>query len=241
MRKLLFTILFFSSLTLCAQKGFSADTIPDNVWTSMQGKTYIPNDNIQRSDLRYVRVLHWDYDGKSHLGELICNKEIAEKLVVIFKELYAARYPIQHIELPEKYNADDEKQMRANNTSCFCYRQIAGSKRLSYHARGLAIDINPLYNPQVRHTKDGKTITAPKTAARYADRNKTFKYKVTRDDLAYKLQNTVSNGVATGSTAKTISTLNTVKPAPSCCLRLFALSLLRRDTLCRDHEGIDLL
>ena len=55
------------------------------------------------------------------------------------------------------------------------------------------------------------------------------------------LQNTVSNGVATGSTAKTISTLNTVKPAPSCCLRLFALSLLRRDTLCRDHEGIDLL
>jgi hypothetical protein len=187
MRKLLFTILFFSSLTLCAQKEFSADTIPDNVWTSMQGKTYIPNDNIQRSDLRYIRVLHWDYDGKSHLGELICNKEIAEKLVVIFKELYAARYPIQHIELPEKYNADDEKQMRANNTSCFCYRQIAGSKRLSYHARGLAIDINPLYNPQVRHTKDGKTVTAPKTAARYADRNKTFKYKITRDDLAYKL------------------------------------------------------
>lgn len=63
MRKLLFTILFFSSLTLCAQKEFSADTIPDNVWTSMQGKTYIPNDNIRRSDLRYIRVLHWDYDG----------------------------------------------------------------------------------------------------------------------------------------------------------------------------------
>ena len=43
--------------------------IPDSVWLRMQGKTYVENPHITRSDLRYLRVLHWDYDNKTPSSE----------------------------------------------------------------------------------------------------------------------------------------------------------------------------
>jgi len=40
--------------------------------------------------------------------------------------------------------------MSANNTSAFNYRNIKGTDRLSKHSYGIAIDINPLFNPFVK-------------------------------------------------------------------------------------------
>ena len=140
-----------SALSLQGQtlsEGFTAQTIPDSIWQHMQGRSYQPNPHIQRADLRYLRVLHYDYDGRTHQGELVCNKRIASKLLTIFRELYEARYPIQRITLSDNYDADDERQMRANNTSCFCYRAVSDTKHLSKHAYGLAIDTS-LSQPQV--------------------------------------------------------------------------------------------
>ena len=153
---------------LCLQgqtlsKGFSAETVPDSIWQFMQGRSYHPNPHVQRADLRYLRVLHYDYDGRTHQGELVCNKLIASKLLTIFHELYKARYPIQQITLADNYDGDK-------------------------HAYGLAIDVNPLYNPYVRYSKkDGHRIVEPATGVPYADRKKDFRYKITIDDLCYKL------------------------------------------------------
>lgn len=179
-----------SALSLQGQtfsEGFTAQTVPDSIWQLMQGRSFQPNPHIQRADLRYLRVLHYDYDGRTHQGELVCNKQIASKLLTIFRELYEARYPIQRITLPDNYDADDERQMRANNTSAFCYRAVSGTTKLSYHARGLAIDINPLYNPCVRRLKNGKIQVQPSTAHPYINRTKPFNYKITTDDICYKL------------------------------------------------------
>ena len=180
-----------SALSLQGQtlsEGFTAQTIPDSIWQLMQGRSYQPNPHIQRADLRYLRVLHYDYDGRTHQGELVCNKRIASKLLTIFRELYEARYPIQRITLSDNYDGDDERQMRANNTSCFCYRAVSDTKHLSKHAYGLAIDINPLYNPYVRYSKkDGHRIVEPATSVPYVDRKKDFRYKITTEDLCYKL------------------------------------------------------
>ena len=77
--------------------------------------------------------------------------------------------------------------MRDNNTSCFCYRNVSGSKNLSKHARGLAIDINPLYNPYIRYRKDGSQIIEPANAKPYADRSKPYRYKIEKGDLCYRL------------------------------------------------------
>ena len=165
---------------------FETVEIPDNIWKQMQGKTYKPNSDIGRKDLRYLRLLHWDYDQRIHLGEMICNAAIAHELVDIFRQLYQAHYPIQRMVLPDNYGADDELQMRANNSSCFCYRPISGTKKLSKHALGLAIDLNTLYNPYVG-MRNGRRFLEPSTAEAYTDRSKSFRYKIDENDLAYRL------------------------------------------------------
>lgn len=166
---------------------FTAEPISNAVFKRMQGKSYKANCTIPRTELRYIRVLHYGFDGKVKSGELVCHRDIADDLIEIFKELYKAHYPIERIQLIDDYNADDETSMQHNNTSCFNYRRVAGSKTLSYHSRGKAIDINPLYNPCVKRRKDGSMNVQPKAGRAYANRTKTFKYKIDRNDLAYKL------------------------------------------------------
>jgi peptidoglycan LD-endopeptidase CwlK len=41
--------------------------------------------------------------------------------------------------------------MKADNTSAFNYRTVKGTKILSKHATGRAIDINPRLNPQIKN------------------------------------------------------------------------------------------
>ncbi|MCR4852160.1 MAG: M15 family metallopeptidase [Prevotella sp.] len=166
---------------------FKAEQIPDGVWQRMQGKSYKKNPYIGRNDLRHIRVLHWGADDKIHLGEMICNKIIADKLVTIFRKLFDNKYAIERMVLPDEYDGDDERQMQKNNSSCFCYRAVAGSKTLSKHARGLAVDINPLYNPYVK--KRGNVIVKiqPTTARDYEDRTKKFPFKIDKSDLCYRL------------------------------------------------------
>ena len=166
---------------------FASEEIPDAVWARMLGKTYRANPYVKRSDLRYLRLLHCDNEGKIHLGEMVCNKRIARLLVDIFRKLYDASYPIGRMVLPDEYDADDERQMRDNNTSCFCYRAVAKSAQLSLHARGLAVDLNPLYNPYYKRRADGTLYVQPSTARQYCDRSKSFPYKIDENDLAYKL------------------------------------------------------
>ena len=104
----------------------------------------------------------------------------------IFHELYENDYQIESIKLIDEFGADDNTSMEANNTSCFNYRPIGNGHKLSKHAQGLAIDINPLYNPQIKY-KNGATVIAPSGGEKYANRNADFPYKIDKDDLAYKL------------------------------------------------------
>ena len=166
---------------------FAADPIPDGVWQRMQGKTYKENPYIGRDDLRHIRALHWDYDNQMHVGEMIVNKQIADRVASILRQLFEAKYPIQRMLLPDVYDADDETHMRDNNSSCFCYRTIAGSTKLSKHARGLAIDINTLYNPYYKDRNDGTRFIQPATAADYCDRTWNFPYKIDHNDLCFRL------------------------------------------------------
>ena len=166
---------------------FAAEPIPDKVWERMQDKTYKENPYIGRDDLRHIRALHWDYDEKIHVGEMVCSQLIADRVANILRQLYDAHYPIQLMVLPDEFDADDELQMRANNSSCFCYRAIAGTTKLSKHARGLAVDINTLYNPYYKDLDDGTRYVQPATAVEYCDRTQSFPYKIDHDDLCFKL------------------------------------------------------
>ena len=134
-----------------------------------------------------LTITHIDFEGTTQQGKLICNKAITKDLREIFAELYKAKYPIERIRPISEYGNDDECSMQANNTSCYCYRNVEGSNKLSKHARGLAIDVNPLYNPCVKRKKDGTLLVQPSTGKPYVNRSKSFKYKITQQDLCYRL------------------------------------------------------
>ena len=166
---------------------FRAEPVGDAVFARMLGKSYPKDCPVARCDLRYVRVLHYDWQGRVLTGELVCHRQIADDVVQVFRQLYRQKYPIGSVRLIDDFDADDERSMRANNTSCFCYRSVNGSQKLSKHARGLAVDINPLYNPCRRRTKNGRWRVEPATAVPYCDRTKTFRGKIDRQDLCYRL------------------------------------------------------
>lgn len=166
---------------------FAIDTISDKVFARMWKKSYKEGCTIPRSSLRYLRVLHYTINGNIQLGELVCNKRIAADLVDIFRELFNAKYPIERMVLIDNYGAQDEPSMAANNTSCFNFRFVSGTRKLSNHSRGLSIDINPLYNPYVKTRANGSVHVEPKAGKKFTDRTKKFAYKIDRNDLCYKL------------------------------------------------------
>ena len=145
----LFFLMLMSFAALQAQD-FSVAPLSDSLFARMQGRSYPEGCTVPRSDLRHVRVLHVDAQGKVHKGELVCNKAIAQDLLEIFRQLYQARYPIEKIQLIDDYDADDEQSMRDNNTSSFCYRTVSGTKKLSNPAQGMARDISTRHHPWVR-------------------------------------------------------------------------------------------
>ncbi len=168
-------------------KCFSSLPISPNIYKRIEGKSYKKGCSIPLSSLRYLKILHYNAGGKLQLGEMICNKQIANDLLSIFRTLYRNHYRIERMVLVDNYDANDELSMQANNTTCFNFRRIKGRSKLSKHSLGLAVDINPLYNPHVKYTHQGKMIVAPQKGQPYANRSKTFPYKIDANDLCYQL------------------------------------------------------
>ncbi len=165
---------------------FFATEIDENILHRIQGKSYKKDCPIPLTDLRYLKVLHYTGNGDICIGEMICHKDISADLIDIFRRLYRSRYPIARMVLVDEYGADDERSMTANNTTCFNYRTVANSRTLSNHSKGRAVDINPLYNPHVKRLRTGTIRTSPAAGKPYADRSRTFDYKIDTNDLCYK-------------------------------------------------------
>lgn len=168
------------------QPDFYYESLSDSIKKRITGLSYKEDCTIPYEDLRYVSVLYTNFNGGTSTGELICNQAIAQDLVEIFYELYQAEYQIESIRLIDEYNADDLLSMEDNNTSCFNYRTVEGTTKLSKHAQGLAIDVNPFFNPYITY-ENGKEKVSPADSEAYADRSKPFAYKIDENDLCYKL------------------------------------------------------
>ena len=169
-----------------ADENFYAAEIDDVLFARIKGKSYKDDCVVPLDELRYLHVLHVGFDGETHEGEMICGAAIAGDLLDIFQKLYEAKYQIEKIRLVDEYNAEDELSMRDNNSSSFNFRFISHTTKVSNHGRGLAVDINPLYNPYIK-TVDGNLYIEPATAGEYADRSKNFPHKIDENDLCYKL------------------------------------------------------
>ena len=119
---------------------------------ALSGKKNIPIEI--KEGLTILELSYFGMDGKVHHdGLLVLEKQDADSVKKVFELLLKDSFPIQSIIPVNAFGWDDDSSMRANNTSCFNYRPATGSGRLSEHAYGLAIDINPRYNPFVKGDK----------------------------------------------------------------------------------------
>lgn len=163
----------------------------DNLHARIEGKSYRKNPSIGLSDLRYLKMPHYNFDGNIQVGEMIVNAAIEEDVLEVFQELFEAEYPIESMILVDEFwtgdpDTTDSASIDVNNTSAFCYRKATGSGNLSNHALGRAIDLNPQQNPYVSYSS-GKPRWSHSNANDYIDRDSGLPHVITHDDLAYKV------------------------------------------------------
>lgn len=116
--------------------------------------------NIPKSiviNLRIVDVYYYGFDEILHKGQLIVHKDVVLDIIEIFEFIRESHFPVDKVVPISKYGWSDEKSMMDNNTSAFNYRYISGTRVISNHASGLAIDINPMQNPYI---KNGTSLPA---------------------------------------------------------------------------------
>ena len=163
----------------------------DPVYERINGRSYRDNPHIGLEELRYLKMLHYNFDGQIQVGEMIVNESIQEDVLEIFQALFREEYEIQSMYLIDDYwtgdaEDSDTESVDANNTSAFCYREITGGGNMSNHAYGLAIDLNPQQNPYVSYGT-GEPIWWHENANDYIDRDAGLPHMITHEDLAYEL------------------------------------------------------
>ena len=99
--------------------------------------------------LRLLDVEYYSFDKKLHKGQILVHKLIKDEVIIFFDKAKSMRFPIHSVIPIVKFGWSDEKSMAANNSSAFNFRKVEGSDKLSNHAYGLAIDINPFNNPVI--------------------------------------------------------------------------------------------
>jgi hypothetical protein len=156
--------------------------LPPQLKTTLQARFWEPGCPVPLSRLRLLTVRQWGFDGRSHMGQLVVNRDAAAPLAKVFRRLYALRFPIRHLQLGDMYGPRSARPADGDVTGSFECRQAvpspctggSGTGTWSNHAYGLAVDLNPAENPYV-----GCGQTRDPTRARYLDRSRLRKGMVT--------------------------------------------------------------
>ncbi|HYF96608.1 MAG TPA: M15 family metallopeptidase [Patescibacteria group bacterium] len=106
-------------------------------------------------ELTLAEIPFINFQDNMSVGQLVVHQDLLAEIQSIFKKIKDVGFPIEMMNpLGDKKRPDT-----TNNTSCFNFRYISGTKTLSQHSFGRAIDINPLLNPYY-----GRKGIAPKGA-----------------------------------------------------------------------------
>lgn len=133
----------------------------------MRGRSWRSGCPVPLADLRELRLGYWGFDRTVHDGLLIVGARAVGPLVHAFRQLYVSRFRIRRMVAVDAYGGSDERSMGADNTSGFNCRFVPGTRTWSQHAYGLAVDVNPLENPEVVGA-----VVDPPTAWRNAHRDR---------------------------------------------------------------------
>ena len=105
---------------------FQINTLDQNVIDQMKEHNIWSDEcPVPLNDLRVVTVTHYNFDAKIITGEIMVHKNIAEKVVNIFQELFDRKFAIHSLKLIQEFEGNDILSMEANNSSAFNFRKIA--------------------------------------------------------------------------------------------------------------------
>lgn len=120
---------------------------------------------VKSTDLRYLTMSFWGFDGRAHTGEMIVDKSGATGITKVFGQLFAARFPLEEMRVTAPAELTAPPTGDGNSTSAFVCRPVRGQTNWSAHAYGLAVDVDPFCNP---YTKGD--LVLPELASAYVDR-----------------------------------------------------------------------
>lgn len=140
--------------------------IPAEAQARMRGRSWRDDPRCPAfADLAWIEVDHLGFDGDVHRGQIVVAASLATPTVALLARLFAIGFPLRSLVPIDAFDADDDASMAADNASGFCFRDVAGTTRLSRHALGLAIDLNPVENPWLAHGR-----VSPPAGVDYLDR-----------------------------------------------------------------------
>ena len=134
---------------------FSVAPITSGLAARMTGVSWRPGCPVPLRDLRVVTASYRCFDGRTRTGRIVVHRDVATEVAIVFRRLYAERFPIRRMVPVDAYGGSDFRSIEADNTSAFNCRYVDGTTRWSEHAYGRAIDLNPIENPYV--TSSGTT------------------------------------------------------------------------------------
>jgi D-alanyl-D-alanine carboxypeptidase/RTX calcium-binding nonapeptide repeat (4 copies) len=145
-----------------------ASAIEGRVRKRMKGRSWRAGCPVGLADLRLVKLRHWTFHRDVRDGKLVVNEDAVDDITGALRRVFEHRFPIRRMRLVDAYGASDRRSMRADNTSAFNCRFIAGRPGVwSQHAFGRAIDLNPVENPYV----SGDHVSPP-AGRRFANRSR---------------------------------------------------------------------
>jgi hypothetical protein len=164
-----FVAIALASAAVSGQPAFEghSEPISGHVRERIVGSSWHHGCPVGLGDLRLLELTYLDFRGDAKRGRLVVSERYDDELIAVFKRLYNIGYPIRRMALVDRYDANDSRSTRADNTSAFNCRFVAGTTRWSMHAYGVAIDINPVENPYV----SGSHFTPP-NGKPYLDRSR---------------------------------------------------------------------
>lgn len=121
---------------------------------------------VKATDLKYLTMSFWGFDGAAHTGEMLVNASVADGVTKVFGELFAAHFPIEEMRVTSTAELTAPPTGDGNNTSAFVCRPVRGQRNWSAHASGLAIDLNPFCNPYTE-----ADLVLPELSSAYLDRS----------------------------------------------------------------------
>lgn len=101
---------------------------------------------VAPEDLRVVEMTYLGFDGGVHMGALVVHARVAQEVSDIFEELFEAGFQIERMQPYEDFAIAE--YAAGNDTAGFYCRPAQDDPgEFSWHAYGIAVDLNPMTNP----------------------------------------------------------------------------------------------